>query len=184
MRRLGPAGAPPHGTLHHYLHHSTHATRRQPRAVGSKGQCPPSGVRRWGRDPLAGEEACRRERQSTHPPPRLHAFGRSHPNPTLTTACLLHNAVVRAGPIFTDLTSLVFFAGINSRCEPVWRARVPAACACLLPCIPSSRGVLARQEAAMAGRCVYIALISEPGGTAGAHRLDGAGGPDAPGDLQ
>jgi len=135
--------APPPRDLHGTLYHSTHATRLKPRAVGSKGQCPPSGVRRWGRDPLAGEEACRRERQGTHPPPRLHAFGRSHPNPTLTTACLLHNAV-RAGPIFTDLTSLVFFAGINSRCEPVWRARVPAACACLLPCIPSSRGVRAR----------------------------------------
>jgi hypothetical protein len=183
MRRLGPAGAPPTGPS--TTTSTIQLTRRvsNQEAVGSKGQCPPSGVRRWGRDPLAGEEACRRERPGTHPPPRLHAFGRSHPNPTLTTACLLHNAV-RAGPIFTDLTSLVFFAGINSRCEPVWRARVPAACACLLPCIPSSRGVLARQEAAMAGRCVYIALISEPGGTAGAHRLDGAGGPDAPGDLQ
>jgi hypothetical protein len=134
MRRLGPAGAPPTGPS------TIQLTRRvsNQEAVGSKGQCPPSGVRRWGRDPLAGEEACRRERQGTHPPPRLHAFGRSHPNPTLTTACLLHNAV-RAGPIFEGSMprSLVMFAGINSQGASPSGAR-----ACLLhvrACFPVSR---------------------------------------------
>ena len=125
---------------------------------------------------MAGEEACRRERQGTHPPPRLHAFGRSHPNPTLTTACLLHNAV-RAGPIFTDLTSLVFFAGINSRCEPVWRARVPAACACL--CFPVSRRAAGsprgRKLRWPAGVCAIADRTKCPGK---AHRHDGAGHPD------
>ena len=41
------------------------------------------------------------------------------------------------------------------------RVRVPAACACLLPCISSSGGVLARQEAALA-RNVCVKPIGEP----------------------
>ena len=114
---------------------------------------PPSGVRRWGSNPLAGEEARRRKRQGTHPPPRLHGFGRSHPNPMLITACLLHNAV-RAGLIFAGISTLVIFAGITAKVRArSAHVRVPGECACLLPCIPSSGGELAQQEAAMASRC-------------------------------
>jgi len=114
---------------------------------------PPLGVRRWGSNPLAGEEARRRKRQGTHPPPRLHGFGRSHPNPMLITACLLHNAV-RAGLIFAGISTLVIFAGITAKVRArSAHVRVPGECACLLPCIPSSGGELAQQEAAMASRC-------------------------------
>ena len=103
-----------------------------------QGQCPRSSGRTWRHSANAGGEACRRERQGTHPPRRLHAFGRSHPNPTLTTACLLHNAV-RAGPMFEGEHLPVFFAGITRKVRArLARARVPAACACLLPCVSSS----------------------------------------------
>ena len=120
---------------------------------GFQATTPPSGVRRWGSNPLAGEEARRRKRQGTHPPPRLHGFGRSHPNPMLITACLLHNAV-RAGLIFAGISTLVIFAGITAKVRArSAHVRVPGECACLLPCIPSSGGELAQQEAAMASRC-------------------------------
>ena len=103
-----------------------------------QGQCPRSSGRTWRHSVNAGGEACRRERQGTHPPRRLHAFGRSHPNPTLTTACLLHNAA-RAGPMFEGEHLLVISAGITRKVRArLARARVPAACACLLPCVSSS----------------------------------------------
>ena len=128
-------------------------TRSAQRTKVFQATTPPSGVRRWGSNPLADEEARRRKRQGTHPPPRLHGFGRSHPNPMLITACLLHNAV-RAGLIFAGISTLVIFAGITAKVRArSAHVRVPGECACLLPCIPSSGGELAQQEAAMASRC-------------------------------
>ena len=128
-------------------------TRSAQRTKVFQATTPPAGVRRWGSNPLAGEEARRRKRQGTHPPPRLHGFGRSHPNPMLITACLLHNAV-RAGLIFAGISTLVIFAGITAKVRArSAHVRVPGECACLLPCIPSSGGELAQQEAAMASRC-------------------------------
>ena len=107
-------------------------TRSAQRTKVFQATTPPSGVRRWGSNPLAGEEARRRKRQGTHPPPRLHGFGRSHPKTVLTCHCLLHTAV-RAGPMFEDEHLVVFFAGITRKVRArLARARVPAACACLI----------------------------------------------------
>ena len=125
---------------------------------------------------MAGEEARRRKRRGTHPPPRLHCFGRSHPNPTLTTAFLLHNAV-RAGPIFEGSIAGDISWHQLPRCEPVWRARVPAACACL--CFPVSRRAAGsprgRKLRWPAGVCAIADRTKCPGK---AHRHDGAGHPD------
>ena len=163
MRSVPPRGAPPPSPVSRFcdtacrqpphptdgtMYRSIQATRAR-----KQGQCPRSSGRRWRHSANAGGEACRRERQGTHPSWRLHAFGRSHPNPTLTTACLLHNAV-RAGPIFAGISTLVVFAGITAKVRArSEHVRMPSACACLLPCIPSSGGELAQQEAAMASRC-------------------------------
>ena len=95
-----------------------------------QGQCPRSSGRRWRHSANAGGEACRRERQGTHPPRRLHAFGRSHPNPTLTTACLLHNAV-RAGPIFEgSIAGDIYWHQLRQGASPSG-ARARACCMCV-----------------------------------------------------
>ena len=149
MRSVPPRGPPPSpvsrfcDTACRQPPHPTDGTEHSSDTCENQGQ-----VGADARRPLAGEEARRRKRRGTHPPPRLRCFGRSHPNPTLTTAFLLHNAV-RAGPIFEGSIAGDISWHQLPRCEPVWRARVPAACAC----VPASLYPVERWGARAAGSC-------------------------------